>query len=312
MEDLVYYREGLPAGIIAPSTIFAREASDTLINGPAGIACATVSTDEDFHDILAKAGALIPGSAEEVETVVQMLEEPTTSRTVSYMLCSAKSCDAIIKDLKQLQDLTVMIVGCGGIGSSICMLLAGAGVRNFYLVDSDIIEKSNLNRQFFWVLKDVGEKKIHTLQKALEARFENLNVRCFDQAMGIASLCEIAADGVNAVALTADNPSSLARDAWKIAEHCEVPVVSGGYMHHLCSLFRFIPGDCEAVRAASELIGEESWSSLPSAIMPSYGPMNLSLAAELSTSLISSIAIHTFGNPKTLVKRWDSRVVECG
>lgn len=83
-------------------------------------------------------------------------------------------------------------------------------------------------------------------------------------------------------------------------------------MHHLCSLFRFIPGDCETVRAASELIGKESWSSLPSAIMPSYGPMNLSLAAELSTSLISSIAIRTFGVPKTIVKRWDSRAVQFG
>jgi molybdopterin/thiamine biosynthesis adenylyltransferase len=312
MDDLVYYREGLPAGVIAPSTIFAREASNILINGPAGVACATVSSDQDFHDVLAKAGALIPGSAEEVETVVRMLEEPTTSRTVSYMLCSAKSCDAIIKDLKQLQDLTVMIVGCGGIGSSICMILAGAGVKNFYLVDSDVIEKSNLNRQFFWVLKDVGEKKIHTLKNALEARFEDVNVKCFDQAMGIASLCEIAAEGVNAVALTADNPSSLARDAWKIAEECEIPVVSGGYLHHLCSLFRFIPNDCEAVRSASELIGEENWSSLPSAIMPSYGPMNLSLAAELSTSLISSIATNTFGIPRTLVKRWDSRAVQYG
>ena len=61
-----------------------------------------------------------------------------------------------------------MIVGCGGIGSSICMLLAGAGVRNFYLVDSDVIEKSNLNRQFFWVLSDFGEKKIYTLKMHLK------------------------------------------------------------------------------------------------------------------------------------------------
>lgn len=94
MEDLVYYRQGLPAGIIVPSTICAREASDTLINGPAGIACATVSSDKAFHNVLATAGALIPGTAEEVEAVVQMLKEPTTSRTVSYMLCSAKSCVA--------------------------------------------------------------------------------------------------------------------------------------------------------------------------------------------------------------------------
>lgn len=309
MEDLIYFIGGVPSGVIAPSTVFTYRGEEILINGPAGISRTLANDENGFHQALISAGSLISGLPKEVNAVVDLLADPITSRTVSYLLCSAKNCRDVIEDVKSLSKASVMIVGCGGIGSSLCMLLAGAGVRNFCLVDADVIEKSNLNRQFFWTLKDVGQKKINVLKQSLEARFEGISVECLDIGVDMDRLCEMVAGGYDGVAITADNPPTLARDGWKLAKACGVPVVSGGYLHHLCASFHFAPHDYQAVEEAAKFVENEKWSTLPSAIMPSYGPMNLSLAAALSSNLISSMAKCSFGVQKTSTVRWDSRAV---
>lgn len=307
MDDLIYYTNDFPSGIIAPSTTFSYLEKEILINGPAAIASALIGNEESFRRALIEAGCLVSGKPDEVEIIKNWLVAPDSSRTVSYLLCSANNCADIIHDMELLCRARVMIVGCGGIGSSICMLLAGAGVKNFLLVDADTIERSNLNRQFFWTLKDIGSKKVNVLARALDARFEGLNIECLDASLGIETLCEISAVKVDAAAITADNPPTLAREAWRLTEACGIPVVSGGYLHHLCTSFKFIPGDCGAVIDASEHLEHECWSSMPSAIMPSYGPMNLCLASVLSSNLLASLAVKTFGVQNTSICRWDSR-----
>lgn len=309
MEDLIYFSQGIPAGVIAPSTVFSHQNGQLLINGPLGVANAVASDAAELQHALQAAGSLVPGAASEVDKVIKLLELPATSRTVSYLLCYARSCQNILDDISSLSEARVMIVGCGGIGSSLCMLLAGAGVKRFCLVDSDVIEKSNLNRQFFWTLHDVGRKKIDVLKGALEARFEGLDIVCKDAAPGIHELVEMASGGFQGVAITADNPPTLARDGWKLAKSCNLPVVAGGYLHQICASFLFLPHDCDDVEEAAKLVEDESWSSLPSAIRPSYGPMNLSLASVLSSNLIACLAMNTFGAQKTSIARWDSRTI---
>lgn len=186
-------------------------------------------------------------------------------------------------------------------------VVGGRWGEKILLIDADTVERSNLNRQFFWTLKDIGEKKVNVLARAMEARFEGLDIECLDASLGIETLCEISAVDVDATAITADNPPTLARDGWRLTEACGIPVVSGGYLHHLCSSFNFIPGDCGAVMDAAKYLEHGCWSSMPSAIMPSYGPMNLCLASVLSSNLLASLAVKTFGVQNTSINRWDSR-----
>ncbi len=58
----------------------------------------------------------------------------------------------------------VMLLGCGGIGNYISYGLADAGVGHLILVDGDIIEESNLNRQCMFTSSDVGDRKVHVLK----------------------------------------------------------------------------------------------------------------------------------------------------
>ncbi|QXH57136.1 ThiF family adenylyltransferase [Pseudomonas maumuensis] len=306
MDDLIYYCGKVPAGVIAPSTAYAFDGARVLIDGPEGITSADRNDERELRQALQASGALVVGSAQEVGNVIALLSAPQSSRTASYLLCSASQCAQVIGDLRTLSAARIMVVGCGGIGSSLCMLLAGVGVRNFILVDADTIEQSNLNRQFFWTLADIGRSKVTVLKAALEARFESMQIECLCAQPGIADLIALSCGNVDAVAVTADNPPTLARDSWEIAERCNIPVVAGGYLHHRCSAFCFIPDDCAEVESSRKLF-EETYAGLPSAIMPSYGPMNVSLAAVLATQMIMALATLTFGLPRTRVDTWDSR-----
>lgn len=71
---------------------------------------------------------------------------------------------------QKLQDASVLVVGCGGLGSPIAVHLAASGLGKIHLVDFDTIDVTNLHRQVFYSLDDVGKSKSETLSKFIEKR----------------------------------------------------------------------------------------------------------------------------------------------
>ena len=71
---------------------------------------------------------------------------------------------------KKLQNASVLVVGCGGLGSSIAVHLAASGIGKLYLVDFDTIAISNLHRQVFYSLSDIGKSKAETLTSFIKER----------------------------------------------------------------------------------------------------------------------------------------------
>lgn len=71
-------------------------------------------------------------------------------------------------DLKKLKKKKVLICGVGGVGSFVGEALARSGVGHLSLVDYDVIDPSNLNRQLMTTKKNVGEVKVDVLKKRLE------------------------------------------------------------------------------------------------------------------------------------------------
>ena len=70
-----------------------------------------------------------------------------------------------IKD--KLKDKTVGIAGCGGLGSNCAVALARVGIGKLIIADFDVIEDSNLNRQYFFY-KQIGESKVQSLQENIQ------------------------------------------------------------------------------------------------------------------------------------------------
>lgn len=83
--------------------------------------------------------------------------------------------------MKKLRDCHLFIVGVGGIGCELLKVLPKVGVRRLTILDLDIIEETNLNRQFYFRKDDVKK------YKAAVAREKLLQ---FDPSLDITALCD--------------------------------------------------------------------------------------------------------------------------
>jgi hypothetical protein len=61
---------------------------------------------------------------------------------------------------KQINQASVLVVGAGGLGSPVAFYVAAAGVGKIGIVDSDVVDISNLQRQILHTTADIGRKKV--------------------------------------------------------------------------------------------------------------------------------------------------------
>tara|TARA_R110002073_G_scaffold108336_9_gene243604 strand:- start:38141 stop:39247 length:1107 start_codon:yes stop_codon:yes gene_type:complete len=71
---------------------------------------------------------------------------------------------------QKLQNAKVLVVGCGGLGSPIAVCLASSGIGQLHLVDFDKVDVTNLHRQVFYSLEDVGKYKSESLANFIQQR----------------------------------------------------------------------------------------------------------------------------------------------
>lgn len=71
------------------------------------------------------------------------------------------------KKIKRLQTSTVMVVGCGAVGSFAIEALARTGIGNIIVIDFDTVEESNINRQLIATNSTLGRKKVEIIQERI-------------------------------------------------------------------------------------------------------------------------------------------------
>ena len=89
--------------------------------------------------------------------------DPVLEKQFDYLVSQSKSAFEIEQKIKKLKTL---VLGCGGTGSLLVQLLIGHGFRNFFLVDGDLVQKNNLNRQLFYQSSSVGRSKVESLKES--------------------------------------------------------------------------------------------------------------------------------------------------
>ncbi len=105
---------------------------------------------------------------------------------------------------QRLTAARVLVVGAGGLGSTLLPLLAGAGVGYIRLYDGDCVELHNLHRQTLYEMADTGKPKALCAQRALAKRNPECTVEAIPQALS-ASLLEEALADIDLVIDAADN-----------------------------------------------------------------------------------------------------------
>ncbi len=81
---------------------------------------------------------------------------------------------------KRLKAASVLCIGAGGLGSPIALYLAAAGVGRMGLVDGDVVDFSNLQRQILHGTKDVGRKKLNSARDRIRDVNPNAQVDLYD------------------------------------------------------------------------------------------------------------------------------------
>jgi sulfur-carrier protein adenylyltransferase/sulfurtransferase len=104
---------------------------------------------------------------------------------------------------RKLKDASVLCIGAGGLGSPLSMYLAAAGVGQIGLVDFDVVDYSNLQRQILYTTDDVGRSKTEVAVERLEALNPEIEIIPYDEpftssnAVKICKDYDIIADGTD-------------------------------------------------------------------------------------------------------------------
>jgi len=130
----------------------------------------------------------------------------------------------------KLLDSKVLLLGAGGLGSPAAIYLAAAGVGTIGIIDMDVVDASNLQRQILHNTDRIGERKVDSAKKTLTLMNPDVNVVTYDVRLGADNILDII-DGYDVIVDGTDNfPTRyLVNDASLIKN---IPVVHG-------SIFRF-------------------------------------------------------------------------
>jgi len=132
---------------------------------------------------------------------------------------------------QRLLDARVLLVGAGGLGSPASLYLAAAGVGTLGIVDADVVDESNLQRQIIHSTDSLGEPKVLSAKRTIEALNPDVRVLPYEERLTSENIDRILGEGWDVIVDGADNfPTRyLVNDAsvWH-----GIPVVHG-------SIFRF-------------------------------------------------------------------------
>jgi molybdopterin/thiamine biosynthesis adenylyltransferase/rhodanese-related sulfurtransferase len=125
----------------------------------------------------------------------------------------------------------ILLIGAGGLGSPAALYLAAAGVGTLGIVDADVVDETNLQRQVLHSTASLGEAKVESAARTLRELNPDVEVKTYNEQLTSENIERILADGWNVIVDGADNfPTRyLVNDA---AVFHDIPLVHG-------SIYRF-------------------------------------------------------------------------
>jgi molybdopterin/thiamine biosynthesis adenylyltransferase/rhodanese-related sulfurtransferase len=143
---------------------------------------------------------------------------------------------------RKLLSARVLLIGAGGLGSPASLYLAAAGVGTLGIVDDDVVDESNLQRQIAHSTQRVGEPKVESARETLTALNPDVTIKPFQERLISENIDRILGEGWDVIVDGADNfPTRyLVNDAsvWH-----GIPVVHGSIYRFEGQITVFAPGE---------------------------------------------------------------------
>jgi len=152
--------------------------------------------------------------------------------------------DMGIEGQLKLKNTKMLCIGAGGLGSSLLQTLASAGIGTIGIIDHDVVELSNLQRQTLYRHEDIGLKKIIAAKKYLDLLNPHINIYSYPENFNMINAQKL----ISQYDIIADCTDDLA-NRYLVNQYCvklNKPFVFAGIWQHQgqCMLFHGKHGPC--------------------------------------------------------------------
>lgn len=146
-----------------------------------------------------------------------------------------------VKGQKKLLNAKVLIIGAGGLGAPAALYLAAAGVGTIGIVDADVVDLSNLQRQVIHTTADIGKDKVESAKETMQAINPDVNVITYKEYMTSYNIMDIIKDYDFILDGTDNFPAKfLINDACVMAKK---PFSHAGIIRFKGQLMTVVPGE---------------------------------------------------------------------
>lgn len=95
------------------------------------------------------------------------------------------------EDFAKLNNKCVLVVGLGGVGGTAFECLARSGIKNFIIIDFDVVSESNLNRQILYTYSDVNQNKVDCAKKRIQSINKDINVIAINERFSESTITKL-------------------------------------------------------------------------------------------------------------------------
>ena len=192
-----------------------------------------------------------------------------------------------------LKQASVLILGAGGLGCASSQYLATAGIGKLTLIDDDVVELSNLQRQVLHHDADIGTKKVLSASNSLKQLNPHLEVETIDKRLTDEALSALIAN--HSLVLDASDNVETRNQLNKLCYALKTPLVSGAAirMEGQVSVFTYQEDSQPCYQCLSALFGNAALSCVEAGVM---SPVVGIIGAVQAMEAIKVIA--NYGTPK--------------
>jgi molybdopterin-synthase adenylyltransferase len=192
-----------------------------------------------------------------------------------------------IKNLDKINGKKIGVLGLGGIGCNSLEMLARSGFKEFFILDCDLVDESNLIRQSTYFNKDIGKSKVDIMEKYLKNIDSDIKVSKFEKYISNIEDIPIDFTKVDIIICTIDKPYRIIRRV--VNNFCvnnNIPVIFAGFAEHVGMVGPFIvPNETACLMCIEKKSQDLALNNVK--IVPSYGPLCNIISSILCNEIIN-------------------------
>ena len=181
---------------------------------------------------------------------------------------------------------TVAVVGCGGLGGNIIEMLARLGIGNLVVIDGDIFNESNLNRQLLCTENNIGKSKAESAAARIKHINSSISTKAYSQFIDLENVERIIQRVDLAVDALDNIPSRFILE--KSCKSLKIPFIHGAISNFNGQVSTIFPEDkgLEAIYGPPERYDKQNKKSIVS--VPSFNP---ALVASLQVAEVVKVLL---------------------